>query len=197
MKLNHTSLFIILLVLLAACHSDRRQETVSNYLKLIWKVNSDGRLQLLRLAETDTIRGRDSLEWLTRQYATGGKTLLPADSLIHTMDDDIRYNENLLRKTTTKIDSFKHLPPVPENLSFYTDYVKSLEQLRDFTQTELNDIRLEKSLLDRYRQSPDQVLCHVMTCDYLVRNAAPDTASRKVSQQFYLSADTRHVLLVK
>lgn len=179
----------LLLLALVSCNSDRKEETVSNYLKYIWRIKSDNRLEILTLDETGTIIGKDSLEILVKEYSQGNKDVLNPDSVIAYYEKDELYNANLLEKTKTKIDSFKK-----NNL---TEYVRNLEELRDFTASQLAELRAEKYLLNKYRSEPDEVLCRRITCRYRIRKQSPDTTSKVYTQIFYLSKDTRRMLAVK
>jgi len=184
-----------LLLALVSCNTDREKETISNYVRFIWRVKSDSRFELKELRETGTIKGKDSLEILFKQFSQGEKKAYSADSLIADYEKDELYNSNLLKKTEAKIDSFKKI-----NLSdntFYVEYVKSLEQLRDFTASQIRELRAEKYLLNKYKSDPDEVLCRRIFCRYRIKKEAPDTTSRIVTQIFYLSKDTRRVLVVK
>src|SRR6478609_2384434 len=179
----------LLLLTFVSCHSDRKEETVSNYLKYIWRIRSDSRFEILTLDETGTIIGKDSLEILVKEYSQGNKDVLNPDSVIAYYEKDELYNANLLEKTKTKIDSFKK-----NNL---TEYVRNLEELRDFTASQLAELRAEKYLLNKYRSEPDEVLCRRITCRYRIRKQSPDTTSKVYTQIFYLSKDTRRMLAVK
>jgi len=179
----------LLLLALVSCNSDRKEETVSNYLKYIWRIKSDSRFEILTLDETGTIIGKDSLEILVKEYSQGNKDVLNPDSVIAYYEKDELYNANLLEKTKTKIDSFKK-----NNL---TEYVRNLEELRDFTASQLAELRAEKYLLNKYRSEPDEVLCRRITCRYRIRKQSPDTTSKVYTQIFYLSKDTRRMLAVK
>lgn len=179
----------LLLLALVSCNSDRKEETVSNYLKYIWRIKSDNRFEILTLDETGTIIGKDSLEILVKEYSQGNKDVLNPDSVIAYYEKDELYNANLLEKTKTKIDSFKK-----NNL---TEYVRNLEELRDFTASQLAELRAEKYLLNKYRSEPDEVLCRRITCRYRIRKQSPDTTSKVYTQIFYLSKDTRRMLAVK
>jgi len=179
----------LLLLALVSCNSDRKEETVSNYLKYIWRIKSDNRFEILTLDETGTVIGKDSLEILVKEYSQGNKDVLNPDSVIAYYEKDELYNANLLEKTKTKIDSFKK-----NNL---TEYVRNLEELRDFTASQLAELRAEKYLLNKYRSEPDEVLCRRITCRYRIRKQSPDTTSKVYTQIFYLSKDTRRMLAVK
>jgi hypothetical protein len=183
-----------LILTFVACSTDRKRETISNYVKFIWRIKSDSRLELQALMETGTINGKDSLAIFVKQYSQGGKSIPSADSVIANYEKDEVYNSNLLSKTEAKIDSFKK---IKVDNSFYLDYIKSLEQLRDFTAGQLVELRAEKYLLNKYRSDPDEILCHRILCRYKIKKEAPDTTSRTVTQIFYLSSDTRRVLAVK
>jgi len=179
----------LLLLMLFSCNSDHKKETVSNYVKYIWRINSDNRFELLILEETGTIKGKDSLEILMKEYSQGNKNIASIDTMIANYEKDEIYNSNLLEKTKAKIDSFKKV-----NL---TEYVKSLEELRDFTASQLIELRAEKYLLNKYKDESDEILCRRILCRYKIKKAAPDTTSKIFSQIFYLSKDTRRVLAVK
>jgi len=179
----------LLLLMLFSCSSDHKKETVSNYVKYIWRINSDNRFELLILEETGTIKGKDSLEILMNEYSQGNKNIASIDTMIANYEKDEIYNSNLLEKTKAKIDSFKKV-----NL---TEYVKSLEELRDFTSSQLVELRAEKYLLNKYKDESDEILCRRILCRYKIKKAAPDTTSKIFSQIFYLSKDTRRVLAVK
>lgn len=179
----------LLLLTLISCNSDRKKETVSNYLKYIWRINSDNRFELLSVEETGTVNGKDSLEMLLKEYSQGNKNISNPDSVIAYYEKDEIYNSNLLEKTKVKIDSFKKY-----NLS---EYVKSLEELRDFTASQLVELRAEKYLLNKYKEEPDEILCRRILCRYKIKKEAPDTTSKTYTQIFYLSKNTRRVLAVK
>lgn len=191
--------FFLPLVFLAAlsCSTDRKKETVTNYLRIILNAKTDEKFTLVKLEQVDTITAKDSLEVLVKEYSQGAKTLPSPDSLIATYEKDDVYNANLLTKTLAKIDSFKMIKPDAADNGFYLEYVKSLERLRDFTKSELAELRAEKALLKRYNSSPAEVLSHKVVCQYKVRNHLPDTTSKLVNQTFYLSKDTRKILAVK
>ncbi|HEV8515541.1 MAG TPA: hypothetical protein VGQ59_19795 [Cyclobacteriaceae bacterium] len=144
---------------------------------------------MLTLEETGTIKGKDSLEILIKEYSQGNKNIISTDTVIANYEKDEIYNSNLLEKTKAKIDSFKKY-----NL---TEYVSSLEELRDFTASQLVELRAEKYLLNKYRTEPDEILCHRILCRYKIKKEAPDTTSKTYTQIFYLSKDTRRVLAVK
>lgn len=179
----------LLFLILISCNSDRKKETISNYVRYIWRINSDNRYEMLTLEETGTIKGKDSLEILIKEYSQGNKNIISTDTVIANYEKDEIYNSNLLEKTKAKIDSFKKY-----NL---TEYVSSLEELRDFTASQLVELRAEKYLLNKYRTEPDEILCHRILCRYKIKKEAPDTTSKTYTQIFYLSKDTRRVLAVK
>jgi predicted house-cleaning noncanonical NTP pyrophosphatase (MazG superfamily) len=191
--------FVLPVVFLAvfSCNSDRKKETVTNYIRVIWNVKSDDKFELVKLEEVDTITAKDSLDLLVKEYSEGAKILPAPDSLIANYEKDDVYNSNLLTKTMAKIDSFKSIKSDAGDNSFYLEYVKSLERLRDFTKSELAALRAEKNLLKKYSSNPTEVLSHKVVCLYKVRNHLPDTASRMINQTFYLSKDTRKILAVK
>jgi len=182
-------------LILISCSSVHKKETISNYVRYIWRIKSDNRFELLKVEETGAIRGKDSLEILVKQFSQGDKNILSPDSLIADYEKDELYNSNLLEKTKVKIDSFKKIN-LSDN-SFYVEYVKSLERLRDFTASQIHELRAEKYLLNKYKNDPDEVLCHRILCRYKIIKEAPDTTSRIVTQMFYLSKDTKRVLAVK
>jgi hypothetical protein len=185
---------LLLFLLLISCNSDHRKETISNYAKFIWRIKTDDRFELKDLEEKGTITGKDSLAILVKQYSQGEKTIPGPDSLIADYEKDEIYNSNLLEKTKVKIDSFRK---INIDNSFYHDYVKSLEQLRDFTASQLRSMRAEKYLLTRYKSEPDEILCRQIRCRYKIKKEAPDTTSKIVTQIFYLSKDTKRVLAVR
>jgi len=186
--------FLLFLVLIS-CNNDRKKETISNYLRYIWKIDSDKRFDLLALQETGTIRGKDSLEILVKQFSQGEKNIPTPDSLISDYDKDELYNVNLLKKTEAKIDSFKKMN-LSDN-SFYVEYANSLDQLKNFTISQLAELRAERYLLKKYKSDPEEILCHQVLCRYKIKKRAPDTTSRVVTQLFFLSKDTKRVLAVK
>src|SRR6185369_3952433 len=106
-------------LILISCNSDRKKETISNYVRYIWRINSDNRYEMLTLEETGTIKRKDSLEILIKEYSQGNKNIISTDTVIANYEKDEIYNSNLLEKTKAKIDSFKKY-----NL---TEYVSSLE----------------------------------------------------------------------
>ena len=185
----------LLFLTLISCNTDHKKETISTYVRYIWKINSDNRLELRTLEETGTIRGKDSLEILVRQFSQGEKTIPSADSLIADYEKDELYNSNLLEKTKVKIDSFKKINQGDN--SFYVEYVKSLEQLKEFTNGQIAELRAEKNLLKKYKSDPDEILCHRVRCLYKIKKETPDTTSKVITQVFYLSKDTKRVLVVK
>jgi hypothetical protein len=185
----------LLLLTLISCNTDRKNETISNYVKYIWRIKADNRFELLTLEETGTINGKDSLEILIKEYNKGSKNIAISDSVIANYEKDEIYNSNLLEKTKVKIDSFKKIDST--NNSFFVAYAKSLEQLRDFTASQLVELRAEKYLLNKYKNDPDEILCHRIFCRYKIKKEAPDTISKIYTQIFYLSKDTRRVLAVK
>lgn len=179
----------LLLLTVVSCSTDRKKETISNYVRYIWRINSDNRFELLTLEETGAIMGKDSLEILIKEYSQGNKSIVSTDSVIANYEKDEIYNSNLLEKTKVKIDSFKKY-----NLS---EYVKSLEELRDFTASQLVELRAEKYQLNKYKAEPDEILCRRIFCRYKLKKESPDTTSKIYAQIFYLSKDTRRVLAVK
>ncbi|MBS1507616.1 MAG: hypothetical protein JSS79_13315 [Bacteroidetes bacterium] len=197
MKKLISFLLSILFLVAISCSSDRKKETVTNYLRIILNAKTDDKFELVKLEQLDTITAKDSLEILIKEYSQGAKTVPTPDSMIATYEKDDAYNANLLAKTIAKIDSFKMIKPDAADNGFYLEYVKSLERLRDFTKSELADLRGEKALLKRYNSNPAEVLSHKLICQYKVRNHLPDTVSKKVIQTFYLSKDTRKILAVK
>jgi len=188
-------IFSLFFLTLISCNTDRKKETISNYVRYIWRINSDNRFELQTLAESGTIKGKDSLEILVKQFSQGEKNTPNVDSLIADYEKDELYNSNLLEKTKVKIDSFKKIN-LSDN-SFYAEYVKSLEQLRDFTASQIHELRAEKYLLNKYKNDPNEILCRQILCRYKIKKEAPDTTSRIVTQIFYLSKDTKRVLAVK
>lgn len=186
-----------LFLTLVGCQTDHKKETISNYVRYIWRINSDNRLTLLAVEEAGAILGKDSLEILIKQFSQGGTSTSTADSMIANYEKDDLYNSNLLRKTEAKIDSFKKINTGLADNSFFVEYTKSLEQLRDFTAGELAELRAEQYLLEKYKRNPDEVLCHPVRCRYRIRKDAPDTTSKIYSQIFYLSGDGKRVLAVK
>jgi hypothetical protein len=189
------SVFVLSFLIAVSCSSDHKKETVSNYVRYIWRINSDNRFELLKLEEMGTVKGRDSLAILVKQYSQGEKSIPSIDSVMANYEKDEIYNSNLLEKTKVKIDSFKKIN-LTDN-SFYVEYVKSLEQLRDFTASQLVELRAEKYLLNKYKSDPDEILCHQLRCRYKIKKEAQDTTSRIVTQIFYLSRDTKRVLAVR
>ena len=185
---------LLLTLLLISCNSDRKKETISNYIRYIWKINADKRYDLLALEEKKAITAQDSLEILIKKFTEGEKEQPSADSLIADYKKDELYNSNLLTKTKVKIDSFKKYNPGDN--AFFTEYIKSLEQLRDFTASQIEEIKAERYLLEKYKSDPDQVLCHQVLCRYRIRKELPDTTSKIYTQIFYLSNDTKRVLAV-
>jgi len=185
---------LLLTLLLISCNSDRKKETISNYIRYIWKINADKRYDLLALEEKKAITAQDSLEILIKKFTEGEKEQPSADSLIADYKKDELYNSNLLTKTKVKIDSFKKYNPGDN--AFFTEYIKSLEQLRDFTASQIEEIKAERYLLEKYKSDPDQVLCHQVLCRYRIRKEQPDTTSKIYTQIFYLSNDTKRVLAV-
>jgi hypothetical protein len=197
MKKSASLLLPALFFLVVACNSDHKKETVSNYVRIIWNIKSDDRFELLKLETADTITAKDSLELLVKEYTEGAKVIPPVDSILSGFEKDDVYNSNLLKKTIVKIDSFKSIKNEATDNSFYLEYVKSLERLRDFTRSELAEIRAEKYWLKKYSADPAEVLSYKVVCQYKVRNHPPDTVSKVVNQTFYLTKDTRKILAVK
>jgi hypothetical protein len=185
----------LLLLTLISCNPDRKKETVSNYLKYIWRINSDDRFHLITLETTGVINGKDSLEILIKKYSQCNKNIASSDSVIANYEKDELYNSNLLEKTKVKIDSFKKINAADN--SFFVEYVKSLEQLRNFTASQLVELRAEKYLLTKYKTEPDEILCHRVVCRYKIKKETPDATSKIYTQIFYLSKDTRRVLVVE
>jgi len=186
-----------LLLVLFSCTKDRKKEAISNYVRYIWRINTDNRMELLSLEETAAIKGKDSLEILVKQFSEGEKSIPVADTLLANYEKDDLYNSSLLKRTEAKIDSFKKLGTGMEDNSFFVEYTKSLKQLRDFTAGQLAELRAEKYLLEKYKKDPDEILCRQIHCRYKIRKEAPDTTSKVYSQIFYLSEDGRRVLAVK
>ena len=186
-----------LFLALTGCSADHKKETISNYLRFIWKINSANRMELLATKETATIHGKDSLAILVRLFSHEEKTIPTADTLIANYEKDELYNSNLLKKTDVKIDSFKKVNTGLADNSFFVEYTKSLEQLRDFTASQLAELRAEKYLLTKYKNDPEEVLCHQIYCRYRIRKEAPDTTSKTYTQIFYLSEDAKRVLAVR
>ena len=188
---------IFLALVLLGCSADHKKETISNYVRYIWRINADNRMALLTLEETALISGKDSLDILVNQFSLGEKNIPTADTLIANYEKDDLYNSNLLKKTELKIDSFKKISTGLADNSFFVEYTKSLEQLRDFTAGELAELRAEKYLLERYKNDPDEILCRQIRCRYRIRKEAPDTTSKTYTQIFYLSKDAKRVLAVR
>lgn len=197
MKKPISFLLPLAFIAVLSCSSDRKKETVTNYLRIILNAKTDEKFTLVKLEQVDTITAKDSLEILVKEYSQGAKMVSTPDSLIATYEKDDVYNANLLTKTIAKIDSFKMIKPDVADNGFYLEYVKSLERLRDFTKSELAGLRAEKALLKKYNSNPTEVLSHKVVCLYKVRNHLPDTTSKLVNQTFYLSKDTRKILAVK
>src|SRR5882672_4202027 len=92
-------IFSLFFLTLISCNTDRKKETISNYVRYIWRINSDNRFELQTLAESGTIKGKDSLEILVKQFSQGEKNTPNVDSLIADYEKDELYNSNLLEKT--------------------------------------------------------------------------------------------------
>jgi len=60
-----------------------------------------------------------------------------------------------------------------------------------------DSIGIQTYLLEKYKNDPDQILCHQIRCRYRIRKEQPDTTSKIYTQIFYLSSDTKRVLAVK
>jgi hypothetical protein len=189
--------FLLLALLLSSCTKDHKKEAISNYVRYIWRINTDNRMELLTLEETAAIRGKDSLEILVKQFSQGEKNTPTVDTLMANYEKDDLYNSSLLKRTEAKIDSFKKVGKEMADNSFFVEYTKSLEQLRNFTAGQLAELRAEKYLLEKYKNDPDEILCRQIHCRYKIKKEAPDTTSKVYTQIFYLSEDGRRVLAVK
>jgi hypothetical protein len=102
-----------------------------------------------------------------------------------------------LNKTITRIDSLTLIKSSMPDNPFYSDYVKTFTDLKNFTNTQLVELKFQRYLLTKYHESEGDVFCHQVLCQYKVKGHSSDTTSRIVTQTFFLSPDTRKIYKVK
>ncbi len=188
---------VILILAITSCNRDRKKETISNYIRIIWKIRSEEEFTLTKVEEIKSIAGKDSLEILMREYSKGTDRVLPLDTIFANIEKDLAYNSNLLNKTTRRIDSLNATKNrVPDN-PFYSEYIKSFVDLKDFTTSQLDELKLQKYLLTRYHKNEDEIFCHQVLCRYKIKGHSSDTISKVVTQTFFMSPDTKKIYVVK
>ena len=187
----------ILAATVSSCNSDRKKETITNYLHYVWKIGAPGELIITRIEEINSITGKDSLDILLVEYSKGAASVLPLDTILINIEKDLAYNSNLLNKTKRRIDSLNSIKKTMPDNPFYADYIKTFVDLRDFTATQLVELKFQKYLLTRYHEDEDKIFSHQVVCQYKVKGHSSDTSSRVVMQTFFLSPDTRKIYRVK
>ena len=187
----------LLIFALVSCNRDRKRETITNYINIIWKIRSAEELHLSKLEEIKTITGKDSIDMLIKEYSKGTNQTPTLDTILANIKKDMTYDSNLLAKTNRKIDSLNIARKSIGDNTFFSEYIKSFVELRDFTTTQLEELRYEKYLLSRYRKNETGVLSHQVLCEYKIKGHSADTTSKVVTQTFFLSPDERKIYLVK
>ena len=182
----------LLISLAASCNRDYKRETITNYIRVIWRVRSDDEFSLTKIEETRSIIGKDSIEILIKEYVKGTDPLPPLDTVLVNIDKDIAYNSSLLNKTSRKIDSLR----AADN-SFFSDYIKSFVELKTFTSAQLDELRFQKYLLTRYHQGELEIFGRQVLCEYEIRGHTPGMTSKKMTHTFFLSPDSRKIYAVK
>jgi len=188
---------VILIFAITSCNRDRKKETISNYIRIIWKIRSPEEFTLTKIQETKSITGKDSLEILMREYSKGTDRVLPLDTIFANIEKDLIYNSNLLNKTTHKIDSLNATKKLVPDNPFYSEYIKTFVDLKDFTNSQLDELKMQKYLLTRYQKDESKIFCHQVVCQYKIRGHSSDTTSKVITQTFFISPDTRKIYAVK
>ena len=187
----------LLVFVMQCCNRDHKRETITSYIHFIWKIRSDEELHLSKLEEIKIITGKDSIDMLIKEYSKGATQTPTFDTLLSNIKKDMTYDSNLLAKTNRRIDSLTSARKSMGDNAFFSEYIKSFVDLRDFTTTQLDELRYEKYLLSRYRKNETEILCHQVLCEYRVKGHSADTISKVVTQTFFLSPDERKIYLVK
>ena len=194
--MKNTLALLLLIFVAMSCHRDRKKETISNYVRAIWRIRSDAEFNLTKMEEVKTITAKDSLEILMKEYTTDS-TQLPLDTILAHIGEDIAYNTRLLAKATRKIDSLEKAKKTLTDGSVLNDYIKTFVDLKNFTATQLDELKFEKYSLARYHEDEDAVLTYQVRCAYKIMGHSADTTSKFITQTFFLSPDTRKIYAVK
>lgn len=188
---------VIVLYLATSCHRDHKKETISSYVHYVWK-RQPGEIDIKKMEDIRSITGKDSIDLLIKEYAKGIRPQPSLDTILSHIDNDIAYNSNLLAKTNQRIDSLDAFEKkVKPDDDFFKTYTKTFTDLRDFTQQQVDELKMYKNAFRRYSEKPEDVFCYEVLCQYRLKGHSPDTTSKLVTQTFFLTPDTRRIFLVK
>lgn len=184
-------------LLVMSCAKDRKEETISNYVRYMWKVPADQTVPLLKLVKVKDVVGKDSLELAIHEYWKDASPAPSVDTLLSRIEKDIAYNTNMVQKTQQRIDSVNKIAPTIKDQEFFKQYLKSFMDVKSFTEQQLNELNYIHYQIKRYSSKPEEVLATQYTCSFRVRKAAADTVTKIVEQNFWISPDTRRVMAVR
>lgn len=197
MFLKKTVWAIGIIAVTTSCNRDHKKETISNYVHYVWK-RQPGEIDIKKLEDVKSITAKDSIDLIVKEYAKNINPPPPLDTILNHLDKDIEYNSNLLTKTNARIDSLTNFQKkVKSNDDFIKTYTKTFTDLRDFTTQQIDELKYMRSCLKRYSKDEAGVLSYHVLCEYKLKGRAPDTTSKNVTQNFFLTPDTRKIFLVK
>jgi hypothetical protein len=150
------------------------------------------------MEDVRSISGKDSIDLLIKEYAKGITPQPTLDTILSRIEKDIAYNSRLLDKTKSRIDSLSAFQQKAKPTDdFLKTYIKTFTDLRDFTEQQIEELKMYRGSFQKYSEKKDDVFCYEVLCQYKLKGHAPDTVSKMVSQTFYLTPDTKRIFLVK
>jgi hypothetical protein len=150
------------------------------------------------MEDVRSILGKDSIDLLIKEYAKGINPQPTLDTILSRIDKDIDYNSKLLTKTKQRIDSLEAFQKKANSKDdFLKTYIKTFTDLRDFTEQQVDELKMYKDSFQRYSEKKEEVFCYEVLCQYKLKGRSPDTTSRTITQTFFMTPDTKGIFLVK
>jgi|GEM_PF-1524322 len=182
-------IYLLILFAFVGCSNDKSVKTaIADYIQ----TNSDGiktdyQIKFKSLKSDSTITAMDSLKWEYKGAVTLDEIKIANDSLINSLENDIKKGEH-------ELDSLKTAVEIePDYLRYITlDYISKKEETIERFKDILKDVKIKRELI----KTPDKILAYIFEAQISYVNPLLNNAKQETTKKYLLNAEKNKVIRI-
>jgi hypothetical protein len=182
-------IYLLIVFAFVGCYSDKSVKTaIADYIQ----TNSDGiktdyQIKFKSLKLDSTITAMDTLKWEYKGAVTLDEIKIANDSLINSLENDIKKGEH-------ELDSLKTAVEIePDYLRYITlDYISKKEETIERFKDILEDVKIKRELI----KTPDKILAYIFEAHISYVNPLLNNAKQETTKKYLLNAEKNKVIRI-
>lgn len=182
-------IYLLIVFAFVECSNDKSVKTaIADHIQ----TNSDGiktdyQIKFKSLKLDSTITAMDTLKWEYKGAVTLDEIKIANDSLINSLENDIKKGEH-------ELDSLKTAVEIePDYLRYITlDYISKKEETIERFKDILKDVKIKRELI----KTPDKILAYIFEAHISYVNPLLNNAKQETTKKYLLNAEKNKVIRI-